>query len=43
MAVEGATTARVFGTYVERLLAPALQPGQVVVMDNLLKHTGQGG
>jgi transposase len=24
MAVEGATTARVFGTYVERLLAPAL-------------------
>jgi hypothetical protein len=43
MAVEGATTSRVFETYVERLLAPALQPGQVVVMDNLLKHTGQGG
>jgi putative transposase len=29
MAVEGATTSRVFETYVERLLAPALRPGQV--------------
>jgi len=38
MAVEGATTARVFETYVERLLAPALRPGQVVVMDNLGAH-----
>jgi transposase len=38
MAVEGATTSRVFETYVERLLAPALQPGQVVVMDNLGAH-----
>jgi hypothetical protein len=31
MAVEGATTARVLETYVERLLTPALRPGQVVV------------
>ena len=38
MAVEGATTARVFETYTERLLAPALKPGQVVVMDNLGAH-----
>ena len=39
MAVEGATTARVFETYVEeRLLAPALEPAQVVVMDNLGAH-----
>ena len=38
MAVEGATTARVFETYVERLLAPALRPGEVVVMDNLGAH-----
>jgi transposase len=38
MAVEGATTARVFETYVRRLLAPALKPGQVVVMDNLGAH-----
>jgi transposase len=38
MAVEGATTARVFETYVEHFLAPALRPGQVVVMDNLGAH-----
>ena len=38
MAVEGATTARVFEAYVKRLLAPALRPGQVVVMDNLGAH-----
>jgi transposase len=38
MAVEGATTSRVFETYVERLLTPALMPGQVVVMDNLGAH-----
>jgi transposase len=37
MAVEGATTSRVFETYyVERVLAPALRCGQVVVMDDLL-------
>jgi transposase len=38
MAVEGATTSRVFETYVEWVLAPALRPGQVVVMDNLGAH-----
>ena len=38
MAVEGATTARVFEAYVERLLVPALRPGRVVVMDNLGAH-----
>ncbi len=38
MAVEGATAARVFETYVERLLVPALHRGQVVVMDNLGAH-----
>jgi hypothetical protein len=32
---KGLTTARVFETYVERLLAPALRRGQVLVMDNL--------
>jgi hypothetical protein len=42
LAVEGATNARVFETYVERLLAPALKPGQVVVMDRASEHTGQG-
>jgi len=38
MAVQGATTARVFETYTERLLAPSLREGQVVVMDNLGAH-----
>ena len=38
MAVEGATTARVFETYVEKVLAPSLEEGQVVVMDNLGAH-----
>lgn len=36
--VEGATTAVVFKTYVEQVLAPSLCPGQVVVMDNLGAH-----
>jgi transposase len=38
LAVEGATTARVFATYVERVLAPSLRKGQNVVMDNLGAH-----
>ena len=38
MAVEGATTARVFETYTERVLAAAFKPGQIVVMDNLGAH-----
>jgi transposase len=38
LVVEGATTSRVFETYVKRLLAPALKPGQIVVMDNLGAH-----
>lgn len=36
LAVEGATTARVFEAYVKKVLAPSLQEaGQVVIMDNL--------
>jgi transposase len=38
LAVEGATTARVFEAYVEKALAPTLRAGQVVVMDNLGAH-----
>ena len=41
LAVEGATTAAVFETYVERVLAPTLRKGQVVVMDNLSAHKGE--
>jgi transposase len=40
LAVEGPTTKEVFETYLERLLAPLLEPGQVVVMDNLSSHKG---
>jgi transposase len=38
LTVEGATTARVFETYVEKVLAPSLGKGQIVVMDNLGAH-----
>ncbi|HZY65313.1 MAG TPA: IS630 family transposase, partial [Rubrobacteraceae bacterium] len=38
LAVERATTARVFETYVEKVLVPSLEEGQVVVMDNLGAH-----
>jgi transposase len=38
LAVEGATTARVFEAYVEWVLAPSLKRGQIVIMDNLSAH-----
>jgi transposase len=38
LAVEGATTARIFETYVEKVLVPSLRAGQIVVMDNLSAH-----
>jgi transposase len=40
LAVEGATTKVVFEAYVERVLAPSLLPGRVIVMDNLGAHKG---
>jgi transposase len=40
-AVVGNTTRNVFEAYVEQVLAPALRPGQVVVMDNLAAHKGK--
>ena len=41
MAVEGATTARVFEAYVEQVLAPTLRCGQIVVLDNLGAHKSE--
>jgi transposase len=41
LAVEGSTTREVFEAYLEHALAPSLQPGQVVVMDNLTAHKGE--
>lgn len=40
LAVEGPTTREVFETYLERVLAPTLRAGQVVVLDNLSAHKG---
>jgi transposase len=40
LAVEGPTTREVFEAYLERVLAPSLKPGQIVVMDNLSSHKG---
>jgi transposase len=41
LTVEGATTSAVFEAYVERVLAPTLPKGRVVVMDNLSAHKGE--
>jgi transposase len=38
LALEGATDQLVFQTYVEQVLVPHLQPGDVVVWDNLSAH-----
>ena len=40
LAVDGPTDREVFEAYVERVLAPTLRAGQVVVMDNLGAHKG---
>lgn len=38
MAVEGSTDRDVFEAYVEHALAPTLEAGRVVIMDNLPAH-----
>jgi len=40
LAVEGPTRREVFEAYLQRVLAPSLRPGQVVVLDNLSAHKG---
>ena len=40
--LDGAMTGEVFRASVEQMLAPALLPGDVVVMDNLSAHTVAG-
>ena len=39
--VDGPMTAAVFARWVEAGLLPALRPGRVVVLDNLLAHKGR--
>ncbi|SRR5581483_4203261 len=38
--LEGSADTIVFELYIERVLAPSLQPGQIVILDNLNTHTG---
>jgi transposase len=40
LAFDGATNAVTFQAYLEQILAPALRPGDIVVMDNLAVHKG---
>jgi transposase len=40
LAVEGPTIGGVFEAYVDRVLAPELSSGQVLVMDNLSSNKG---
>ena len=42
MTIESATDGDVFLAYVEQVLCPKLQPGDVVVMDNLSAHKIKG-
>ncbi len=38
---QGATDAATFEAYIQQMLAPSLQCGQIVVMDNLSSHQGE--
>ena len=40
MTVDGATDTETFKAYVQHVLSPSLQPGDVVIMDNLSPHKG---
>ena len=41
MTIEGATNTEVFHSYVREILVPTLQPGDIVVMDNLGAHKNE--
>ena len=38
--LDGPVNAEAFKTYVEKVLSPTLQPGDLVIMDNLSSHKG---
>jgi transposase len=40
--IEGAMNAAAFERYVQEVLGPTLQPGQIVVLDNLSVHKAEG-
>lgn len=41
LVVEGAVTSAVFEAYVEHILCPTLEPGDIVILDNLSPHHAQ--
>jgi transposase len=41
LTITGAVNAAAFAAYAQRVLAPSLRPGQVVVLDNLSAHKGE--
>jgi len=41
MAIEGTTDTEAFRAYVRHVLCPTLQPGDVVILDNLAPHKSQ--
>ena len=42
VAIPGAVDGAAFVAYAERILAPSLRPGQVVILDNLSAHKSEG-
>jgi transposase len=42
VAIPGAVDGAAFIAYAERMLAPSLRPGQVVILDNLSAHKSEG-
>ena len=38
LVIEGSVTTSVFETFIEQILLPTLQPGDIVVLDNLVVH-----
>lgn len=42
LTIEGATDGEVFRAYTERILCPTLEPGDIVIMDNLGAHKVSG-
>ncbi len=42
LVLDGPMSGEIFRAYVEQLLAPSLQPGDVVIMDNLAAHKVAG-
>lgn len=42
MTIDGSADGQVVSTFIQDVLVPALRPGQIVIMDNLSAHKGDG-